>query len=115
MEGLAAPAARSVKTRAVQGDLVDTADPGRAASAGLVGPAITADRVDPSGDRVPPTRRRGIDQGRNDHQPFTYEKRWVQPTYNQDFNSWGFWFLGIWIPREGLTPIRPECPLSSPR
>jgi len=22
----------------------------------------------------------------------------VQPIFNPDFNNWGFWFLGIWIP-----------------
>ena len=23
---------------------------------------------------------------------------WVQPIFNQDYNNWGFWFFGIWIP-----------------
>lgn len=41
---------------------------------------------------------RGIDQGRFDHQPFNYNGNWVQPIYNQDYNNWGFWFFGIWIP-----------------
>jgi hypothetical protein len=41
---------------------------------------------------------RGIDQGRQDHQPFNYNGNWVQPIYNQDYNNWGFWFFGIWIP-----------------
>jgi hypothetical protein len=41
---------------------------------------------------------RGIDQGRLDHQPFNYNGNWVQPIYNQDYNNWGFWFFGIWIP-----------------
>jgi len=22
----------------------------------------------------------------------------VTPIYNPDFNNWGFWFFGIWIP-----------------
>ncbi|MDT5335022.1 MAG: hypothetical protein QOD90_527 [Mycobacterium sp.] len=41
---------------------------------------------------------RGIDQGRFDHQPFNYNGNWVQPIFNQDYNNWGFWFFGIWIP-----------------
>ena len=41
---------------------------------------------------------RGLDQGRYDHQPFNYNGSWVQPIFNPDFNNWGFWFLGIWIP-----------------
>jgi hypothetical protein len=41
---------------------------------------------------------RGIDNGRLDHQPFNYNGSWVTPIYNPDFNNWGFWFFGIWIP-----------------
>ena len=41
---------------------------------------------------------RGIDQGRFDHQPFNYNGSWVTPVYNPDFNNWGFWFFGVWIP-----------------
>ena len=41
---------------------------------------------------------RGIDDGRRDHQPFNYNGSWVTPIYNPDFNNWGFWFFGIWIP-----------------
>lgn len=41
---------------------------------------------------------RGIDQGRFDHQPFNYNGSWVTPLFNPDFNGWGFWFFGIWIP-----------------
>jgi hypothetical protein len=41
---------------------------------------------------------RGIDQGRFDHQPFNYNGAWVNPIFNPDFNNWGFWFFGIWIP-----------------
>jgi hypothetical protein len=41
---------------------------------------------------------RGIDQGRYDHQPFNYNGSWVTPAFNPDFNNWGFWFLGIWVP-----------------
>jgi hypothetical protein len=41
---------------------------------------------------------RGIDDGRRDHQPFNYNGSWVTPVFNLDFNNWGFWFFGIWIP-----------------
>ena len=41
---------------------------------------------------------RGIDQGRFDHQPFNYNGSWVTPIFNPDFNNWGFWFFGIWVP-----------------
>jgi hypothetical protein len=41
---------------------------------------------------------RGIDQGRYDHQPFNYNGAWVTPAFNQDYNNWGFWFFGIWVP-----------------
>jgi hypothetical protein len=41
---------------------------------------------------------RGIDQGRFDHQPFNYNGAWVTPIFNHDFNNWGFWSFGIWIP-----------------
>lgn len=41
---------------------------------------------------------RGVDQGRFDHQPFNYNGSWVTPIFNPDFNNWGFWFFGIWIP-----------------
>jgi hypothetical protein len=41
---------------------------------------------------------RGIDQGRFDHQPFNYRGSWVSPFFNPQFNNWGFWFLGVWVP-----------------
>lgn len=41
---------------------------------------------------------RSIDQGRFDHQPFNYRGSWVSPFFNPQFNNWGFWFLGVWIP-----------------
>jgi hypothetical protein len=41
---------------------------------------------------------RGLVQGRFDHQPFNYNGSWVTPIFNPDFNNWGFWFFGIWIP-----------------
>ncbi len=39
-----------------------------------------------------------MDQGRFDHQPFNYRGSWVTPLFRPDFNHWGFWFFGIWIP-----------------
>jgi hypothetical protein len=53
------------------------------------------------GPLPPPPRGmewRGIDQGRFDHQPFNYRGNWVTPVFNPDFRTWGFWFLGLWIP-----------------
>jgi hypothetical protein len=41
---------------------------------------------------------RGIDQGRGDHQPFNWMGQQVNPMQSADGNSWGFWFLGQWIP-----------------
>ena len=55
----------------------------------------------PDGPPPPPPPElgwRGIDQGRFDHQPFNYNGSWVTPIFNPDFNNWGFWFFGIWIP-----------------
>lgn len=52
----------------------------------------------PWGAPPPDLGWRGIDQGRFDHQPFNYNGSWVTPIFNPDFNNWGFWFLGIWIP-----------------
>jgi hypothetical protein len=78
-------------------------------------PAASMDRVDPvdrlllaarrrgtttpPGGPPPPDQGwRGIDDSRRDHQPFNYKGSWVTPIYNPDFNNWGFWFFGIWIP-----------------
>ncbi|ART70113.1 hypothetical protein BTO20_17460 [Mycobacterium dioxanotrophicus] len=41
---------------------------------------------------------RGIDQGRNDHQPFNWNGQQVTPMQAGDGHGWGFWFLGTWIP-----------------
>ena len=41
---------------------------------------------------------RGIDQGRNDHQPFNWNGQWVQPVPAGNGMGWGFWFLNQWIP-----------------
>jgi hypothetical protein len=31
-------------------------------------------------------------------QPFNHNGGWVTPIFNPDFNNWGFWFFGAWIP-----------------
>jgi hypothetical protein len=41
---------------------------------------------------------RGIDLGRQDHQPFNWNGQQVNPVFDQGHNGWGFWFLGLWIP-----------------
>lgn len=41
---------------------------------------------------------RGIDQGRNDHQPFNWNGQQVYPVPAGDGRGWGFWFLNQWIP-----------------
>jgi hypothetical protein len=41
---------------------------------------------------------RGIDDGRRDHQPFNWNGTQVNPILGADGHSWGFWFLGMWIP-----------------
>jgi hypothetical protein len=43
-------------------------------------------------------RNRGVDQGRQDHQPFNYNGQQVQPMPAGNGAGWGFWFLGVWIP-----------------
>ncbi|TGD89299.1 hypothetical protein BayCH28_08100 [Mycolicibacterium sp. CH28] len=43
-------------------------------------------------------QQRGIDQGRQDHQPFDYNGQQVQPMPAGNGMGWGFWFLGQWIP-----------------
>ncbi|MEW5808256.1 MAG: hypothetical protein AB1925_02295 [Actinomycetota bacterium] len=42
-------------------------------------------------------QRRGIDQGRQDHQPFQYQGQLVRPLPAGNGDGWGFWFLGRWI------------------
>jgi hypothetical protein len=41
---------------------------------------------------------RGINEGRNDHQPFNWNGQQVDPVFDQGRNAWGFWFLNQWIP-----------------
>lgn len=55
----------------------------------------------PGGDRGPAPanwQNRGIDQGRNDHQPFNWNGQQVTPMQAGNGAGWGFWFLGTWIP-----------------
>ncbi|KMO73833.1 hypothetical protein BST22_05995 [Mycolicibacterium chubuense] len=47
----------------------------------------------PNGD----WQHRGIDQGRQDHQPFQYNGQQVRPLPAGNGDGWGFWFLGRWI------------------
>ncbi len=41
---------------------------------------------------------RGVDQGRQDHQPFNWNGQQVTPMPAGNGAGWGFWFLGQWIP-----------------
>jgi hypothetical protein len=41
---------------------------------------------------------RGIDQGRQDHQPFNWNGQQVTPMPAGNGQGWGFWFGPIWIP-----------------
>ncbi|MCW2686248.1 MAG: hypothetical protein JWR37_1138 [Mycobacterium sp.] len=73
--------------------------PGDRGPGGPGGPGGPNDRGGYGWGAPPPDQGwRGIDQGRFDHQPFNYNGNWVTPIFNPDFNNWGFWFLGIWIP-----------------
>lgn len=42
-------------------------------------------------------QQRGIDQARNDHQPFMHNGQRVEPMRAGNGDGWGFWFLGQWI------------------
>lgn len=42
-------------------------------------------------------QHRGMDQGRQDHQPFQYNGQQVRPMPAGNGDGWGFWFLGRWI------------------
>lgn len=101
----AGPITRAVPARARAGQV----DPmGRAGWGGPGGPDHPGGPGGPGGsgggpwDAPPPPPPnlawRGIDQGRFDHQPFNYNGHWVTPFFNPQFNNWGFWLFGIWIP-----------------
>lgn len=46
----------------------------------------------------PQNNQRGIDQGRQDHQPFDYNGQQVTPMPAGNGAGWGFWLGGVWIP-----------------
>ncbi|CAN5829971.1 hypothetical protein BH10ACT9_BH10ACT9_15850 [soil metagenome] len=56
------------------------------------GPGQTACQPD-----NPAPNQRGIDQGRQDHQPFNFQGQQVTPMPAGNGAGWGFWFLGRWI------------------
>ena len=41
---------------------------------------------------------RGVDQGRQDHQPFNWNGQQVTPQQAGNGQGWGFWFGPVWIP-----------------
>ena len=41
---------------------------------------------------------RGVDQGRQDHQPFNWNGQQVTPLPAGNGAGWGFWFGPVWIP-----------------
>lgn len=93
---------RTLGTSAVAGTLLFTglasgvagiaaAEPG--GPCGAPGAPACQPAPQPNGD----WQRRGIDQGRQDHQPFQYQGQHVQPMPAGNGDGWGFWFLGRWI------------------
>jgi hypothetical protein len=56
------------------------------------------DRRDDRGPGPVDWHGRGIDQGRNDHQPFNWMGQQVTPIPAGDGRGWGFWFFNQWIP-----------------
>jgi hypothetical protein len=81
---------------------VASADPGRPCNA--PGQPVCGDQRHDDGhgnDRGPAPagwQQRGIDQGRQDHQPFNWNGVQVTPMRAGNGAGWGFWFLGTWIP-----------------
>ena len=53
--------------------------------------------VDDNGPAPADWQHRGVDQGRRDHQPFTWNGQRVDPLPAGNGDGWGFWFLGQWI------------------
>lgn len=68
------------------------ADPGRPCN----GPGNGACQPAPAPNQGPGNQR-GIDQGRQDHQPFNYQGQHVTPLPAGNGAGWGFWFLGRWV------------------
>ena len=77
------------------------ADPGQPCSA----PNTSACRPAQGQNNGPPNgsapengwQNRGVDLGRQDHQPFNYNGQQVHPLPAGNGDGWGFWFLGKWI------------------
>ncbi len=42
--------------------------------------------------------QRGIDPGRQDHQPFTFGGQQANLVFDNNHGGWGFWFFNNWIP-----------------
>jgi hypothetical protein len=96
-----------VDIKRVLGTSVLAAGIAAGAAMGLVPGTAAADPGPPCGpqncqqngpERGLPVEQRGIDNGRQDHQPFTYNGHRVDPVFDQHRNGWGFWFFGLWIP-----------------
>lgn len=69
------------------------AEPGQPCNA----PNTPACQPQNSGPQNNDWQNHGIDQGRQDHQPFNYNGHQVQPLPAGNGDGWGFWFLGQWI------------------
>ena len=53
----------------------------------------------PNGNGAPANwQGRGVDQGRQDHQPFNWNGQQVTPMPAGNGTGWGFWFGPVWIP-----------------
>ena len=79
------------------------ADPGQHAARRMLRRARTSgpqnnDRHDNGPGTAPADwQHRGVDQGRQDHQPFMWNGQRVDPLPAGNGDGWGFWFLGQWI------------------
>ncbi|KQY09560.1 hypothetical protein ASD37_03845 [Mycobacterium sp. Root135] len=83
-----------------------SADPGQCNNWGQ--PPCGQDQHDnrgPNDNRGPDDNRgpvdwqhRGVDQGRQDHQPFNWNGQQVTPLPAGNGAGWGFWFGPVWIP-----------------
>jgi hypothetical protein len=57
------------------------------------------DNRGPNGGGAPANwQGRGVDQGRQDHQPFNWNGQQVTPMPAGNGAGWGFWFGPVWIP-----------------
>ena len=81
-----------------------SADPGQPYCNAPNRPSCGQDQHDnrgPGDDRGPAPldwNHRGVDQGRQDHQPFNWNGQQVYPGPAGNGQGWGFWFGPIWIP-----------------